>query len=88
MPAGFPETLLGPLGLTIGALFGIVGLARVIVVLWRDHLRADQDDRDQRDRAQSLANKAIEGMGELADAWRERDAYDAQRQRRSDRTGR
>jgi hypothetical protein len=85
MPAGFPETLLGPLGLTIGALFGIVGLARVIVVLWRSHLEADERDRRQRDIAQALAEKAIDGMGELADAWRERDVHDAERRRVGDR---
>lgn len=80
-----PPELLGPLGLTVGALLAVGALGRVIMVLWRDHLRADQDDRDQRDRAQSLADKAIEGMGELSDAWRERDAYDAARARRTDR---
>ena len=81
-----PPEILGPTGALVAALAGVVALSRVIVVLWRDHLRADADDRAQRDHAQTLADKAIEGMGELADAWRERDAFDAQRQRRGDRS--
>lgn len=76
--------LLGPTGALIGAVAGIVALARVVVVLWKAHLEADDRDRRQRDQAQSLAEKAIEGMGELADAWRERDAFDAARKRRDD----
>lgn len=39
-----PPELLGPTGLLVGALL-------VIGALWREHLKADQDDRTQRDTA-------------------------------------
>jgi len=85
MPVPPLSDLLGPSGALIGAFLAVVALVRVVIVLWRDHLEADRRDREQRDAAQALASKAIDGMGELADAWRERDAFDAERKRRTDR---
>jgi hypothetical protein len=79
-----PPELLGPTGLTVAALAGIAALGRVIQVLWREHLRADKDDRDQRDVAQRIAEKAVSGLGEMADAWEQRNHDEAARRRKSD----
>jgi len=79
-----PPELLGPLGLTVGALLAVGALGRVIQVLWREHLKADQDDRDQRDTSQSLAKAAIDAYTRLADAWEQRNRDDAERRRRND----
>jgi len=52
---GIPSELLGPIGLTIGAI-------AVVVTLWREHQRSDRDmkvDRDYwRDLAMTGANLA------------------------------
>jgi hypothetical protein len=85
VPLPSPSDLTGPSAALFLLTAFVVGLARVVLILWHDHLRADLDDRAQRDRAQELADKAIAGMAELADAWRERDAHDAERRRRGDR---
>jgi hypothetical protein len=79
-----PPELLGPTGLTVGVVLGLVALARVIAVLWRIHLEADLDDRLQRDKAQELADKAIAAYDRLGAAWEERNRADAERQRKSD----
>lgn len=71
-----PE-LLGPLALTVAALY-------VIRELWRIHLAADADDRAQRDQAQHLADKAIDAYDRLGAAWEERNRTDADRSRRGD----
>lgn len=57
------EQLLGPVGLTVGAV-------AVALALWREHLRADADDRKQRDialegwKAQTDANAAAAAAAE------------------------
>ena len=72
-----PPELFGPLGLTIAAL-------GAVLVLWRDHMRADVDDRAQRDRALGIAETAVAGTARMADAWEARNREDAQRRRVSD----
>lgn len=54
-----PPEVLGPLGLTVGAVVAVI-------VLWRDHLRADADDRAQRDWAMGLVQR-------MAEAWEKRE---------------
>jgi hypothetical protein len=71
--------LLGPLGLT-------VALGFAVLALWRDHLRADADDRVQRSEAIAGWREQTAATNRLADAI-EADIRDrAQRQRRADRT--
>lgn len=60
--------------------------------LWREHLKADQDDRAQRDRALALLELAERGNEVAAEAgkamaaaWAERNRMDAARQRRQDK---
>ena len=59
------SAILGPLGALVLAVALLVGLAKVVQVLWRDHLKADADDRHQRDtafddlRAQSVATGSV-----------------------------
>jgi hypothetical protein len=78
------EQLLGPAGALVAVIFGVVGLARVVQVLWKDHLRADSEDRTERDRnydgwiTQTRANE------KLADAWEQRNRDEAARRRLSD----
>lgn len=55
-----PSELLGPFALT-AALLVTVG------VLWRDHLRGDKDDRDQRDKALDIAHAQVEASNREAD---------------------
>lgn len=56
-----PQVLLGPLGLAAFLLL-------VVGALWRDHLRADQDDREQRDQAFRLVEGIIPTVRDLAEA--------------------
>lgn len=65
-----PNELLGPAGALIGAI-------TIIVALWRDHQRADADDRMQRDKAMDL-------LKQMANAWDARNAAEAVRRRESD----
>lgn len=69
-----------------------MALAFAVAALWRDHLRADAEDRAQRDRAIALSeaqvaatNRVAEGQEELATAFREWLREQAQRTRRTDR---
>ena len=56
-----PPELLGPLGLT-------VALAFAVVALWRDHTRADADDRVQRDTAIAGWKAQTDATNRVADA--------------------
>lgn len=71
------DALLGPLALLVAALLAIG-------VLWREHMRADQDDRDQRDKAMLLLEAALDGTKRMATAWEERNKRDAAARRRGD----
>jgi hypothetical protein len=68
----------------IGALAGIT-FTRAILTLWREHLKADQDDRDQRDRAIALAESSVASNKAMAAAWEARNKLDAARHRRADK---
>jgi len=74
----------------IGGMAAIT-FTRAVLTLWRTHLEADRDDRDQRDRALALLEKALDGNREaaaasksMATAWDERNRIDAARRRRID----
>lgn len=71
-----PE-LLGPLALTVAALY-------VIRELWREHLAADADDRAQRDTAIIGWRDQTAATNRLADAIEQRNRDDVTRQRRGD----
>jgi len=53
-----PPELLGPLGVTVGALI-------VAGVLWRDHLRSDAEDRAQRDEWKTSAQELLKSIPAL-----------------------
>lgn len=79
-----PPELLGPVGLT-------VALGFAVVALWRDHLRADADDRAQRDRAIDISeaqvaatDRVAQGQAELLAAFREYLREQSSRSRRND----
>lgn len=74
MPDG---ALLGPGALLIAALLAVA-------VLWRDHLRADADDRTQRDRALALLETSLANNKSAIAAWDRRNQSDAARHRRAD----
>lgn len=55
-----PTELLGPTGL-------LVALVLAVGVLWRDHVRADTDDRRERDEWRALAASAEADIRKLTD---------------------
>lgn len=63
----------------------LAGMAKVIAVLWSDHLRADQDDRETRDRAIALAEGVVPVVKELAAAQAAANKAGAARRRIGDR---
>lgn len=79
-----PPELLGPTGALVAVLFGIAALARAIVVLWQEHLKADQDDRDERNRANDLLALSLQNNKAAIAAWDRRNAADAARRRKED----
>ena len=72
-----PDALLGPLALLVGSLLAVG-------VLWREHMKADQDDRDQRDKALALLEQSLANNKAAIAAWDKRTAADAARARRGD----
>lgn len=62
----------------------IAALLTVVGVLWRDHQRADREDREQRDRALSALEASLDGNKRLAAAWEARNRRDEGRARRTD----
>jgi hypothetical protein len=72
-----PPELLGPVGLLAAAL-------SAVAVLWREHLKADQDDRDQRDRAIALLEASLANNKAAIAAWDRRTSADAARHRKAD----
>jgi biopolymer transport protein ExbB/TolQ len=74
-------------------IMGVLGLAaaRAFQVLWRDHLRADERDREQRDRAQAqndatkdLLRQSLQNNAQAIEAWNKRNELEAARRRRGD----
>ena len=63
----------------------IAALVTVVTVLWRDHQRADQEDRDQRDLAQDLLRASLQNNADAIAAWNRRIEQDAARSRRADK---
>lgn len=85
------QNLLGPYGAFVLALIVLYVVTRAFVVLWREHLKADQDDRDQRDTAQAnnqatkeLLRQSLSNNADAIAAWNKRNEQEAARQRRSD----
>lgn len=80
-----PEALLGPFALLAAALIAVG-------VLWREHLKADADDRTQRDLAtqndadaRELLRISLRNNADAIAAWNKRIEQDAERRRRADR---
>ena len=80
-----PEALLGPFALLAAALIAVG-------VLWREHLKADADDRTQRDLATQndadarvLLRISLRNNADAIAAWNKRIEQDAERRRRADR---
>ena len=91
MLTGIPPEVFGPAGALVLAILVIVGLVKLAMILWKEHLKADQDDRDQRDKALHLLEEAVAGNKSHADAnrsmaaaWDARNKADAARKRRED----
>ena len=66
--------LTGPLALT-------VGLAIAVAALWRDHIRADADDRAQRDTAITGWREATDAIRALTAAVQDQDKREGQHRR-------
>jgi hypothetical protein len=61
------SAVLGPLGALVLAVIVLAGLTRAFVVLWREHLKADKDDRDQRDKALAIAHDQVAATNAVSD---------------------
>lgn len=57
-----PPELLGPFGLAVALLIAVAAL-------WRDHLRADADDRAQRDEAFTIAHAQVDATNKVAESY-------------------
>jgi len=87
------SAVVGPVGALALALIVLFVVARVLQLLWGEHMKADQRDRDQRDVAQAnnmatkeLLRLSLENNAKAIEAWNKRNEQDAARQRRSDRS--
>jgi len=69
--------------LFIGAIVAVGG-ARAIVILWRNHLEADAEDRRQRDDNFLLARDLADGTKRMAGAWEARNRRDERAKRAED----
>lgn len=78
------DQLVGPFGALVVLSFLVAGLAKAVQVLWADHKRADQDDRDQRDRALGLVEGIVPTLKELTAAQLEANRRAAASHRRDD----
>jgi len=86
------DAILGPAGALVLALVILYVVGRILLTLWKEHLAADQRDRDQRAEARADADAYRELLREAhsihrdqVNAWNKRNEQDAARQRRSDR---
>jgi sensor c-di-GMP phosphodiesterase-like protein len=85
------QAIAGPTGALVLALIILYVVARVLLALWKEHLAADQRDREQRDRAQAvsadireLLRQALQANADQIAAWNKRTEQEAARRRRSD----
>ena len=81
---GVPDQLTGPVAALVLAILVIGGLVKAFKVLWTEHLKADQDDRDQRDKALALLETSLANNKAAVSAWDRRTAADASRHRKAD----
>lgn len=72
-----PPELFGPAGL-------LVALLVAVAALWRDHLRADAEDRKQRDNALAGWAAQTEATNRLATAIEQQSREQSERHRRAD----
>jgi len=63
-----PPDVYGPFGAVVILFLVVVVLVRAIQKLWEEHLRADQDDREQRDVALAGWRAQTDATKELTDA--------------------
>jgi len=87
--AEFTSLVIGPLGALVLAIAIILTAARILNMLWAEHMKADERDRNQRDVAQAnnmatkeLLRLSLENNKEAIEAWNKRNEQDAARQRK------
>ena len=85
------EAILGPAGALVLALVILYIVGRVLLTLWKEHLAADERDRQQRDRAQAvsaevrdLLRQSLQNNADQVAAWNKRSDQEAARRRKSD----
>ena len=85
------DAILGPAGALVLALVVLYIVGRVLLTLWKEHLAADERDREQRDRAQAtsaevreLLRISLQNNADQITAWNKRTDQEAARRRKSD----
>ena len=68
----------------VGPTAALAGAIAIVVALWREHLRADADDRLQRDQNYAGWRDQTDANARLAAAWEQRNRDEAARHRRTD----
>lgn len=84
LAATVPEEIYGPFGAVIVLAFSALALGKVISALWKEHLRADADDRAQRDHALELLDGILPTLRDISAAMAAANRDAASRHRRSD----
>jgi septal ring factor EnvC (AmiA/AmiB activator) len=68
VPSGeLVSLILGPLGALALAVVVLGALVKAIAVLWKQHLAADADDRNQRDKALEIAHEQVAATNDVSD---------------------
>ena len=71
-----PELIVGPFALTLFLVY-------VVRLLWTEHVKDDDDMRNQRDVALAAGSAAVSALADLASAWEARNKADEVRARRA-----
>lgn len=79
-----PDSLYGPFGALVFLGIAVGVLAKVIQALWKDHLRSDIEDRDERDRLLVVVEGIVPTLRDISASLKAITIDAADRHRRDD----